>query len=257
VRARINVASPSQPGSELDPCPSTGDAHCMTRHSPRHELDNWLDSHGYRHVGARKQKTSHPYAMGHSTRKSSATSGEAKWTSGAHPALFVDSTAGTWKAMVNTDESTWSVRGPDPDNEAHYASGEVSNADVNEASALDLKGRIAAAKKQARAYIMGQIGASGTKKTSAIREAELAAALAQRDAGLAADAAVRFVRPGDRFRYIGDVYQVISVEHKPRVGQTARGTVSMGREVTDLFGKTVLIDLRSWPRAMLREMTKI
>lgn len=159
--------------------------------------------------------------------------------------------------MVDTDEATWSVRGPDPDNEAHYASGEVSNEDVDEASALDLKGRIAAAKKQARAYIMEQISAGGTKKTAAIREAELAASLVQRNAGLAADAAIRFVKPGDRFRYIGDVYQVTSVEHKPRVGQTARGTVSMGREVSDPFGKTVLIDLRAWPRSMLREMTKI
>jgi hypothetical protein len=140
VRARINVAPPMQPGSELDPCPPTGATHCMTRRSPRHELDGWLDSHGYRHAGANKQKTSHPRAMDHhATRKSSATSGAANWTPGAHPALFVDSTAGTWKAMVNTDEATWSVRGPDPDNEAHYASGEVSNADVDEASALDLK----------------------------------------------------------------------------------------------------------------------
>ena len=50
----------------------------------------------------------------------------AKWTPGAHPVLFVESTAGPWKARVDTDEATWSVRGPDPDNEAHYASGEVT-----------------------------------------------------------------------------------------------------------------------------------
>lgn len=35
----------------------------MSRHSPRHELDNWLDSHGYQHAHARKQKTPHPYAV--------------------------------------------------------------------------------------------------------------------------------------------------------------------------------------------------
>ena len=144
-------------------------------------------------------------------RTSMSFTSEAKWTPGVHPALFVDSTAGTWKAMVDTDEATWSVRGPDPDNEAHYASGEVTNADVAEGSALDLKGRIAAAKKQARAYIMGQIAAGGTKKTKAILEAEIAAALAKRNVGIAADAAVRFVRPGDRFRYVGDIWHVTRV----------------------------------------------
>lgn len=49
---------------------------------------------------------------------------------GRHPALFVDSTSGTWKAMVDTDDATWSVRGPDPDDDSHYASGEATNADV-------------------------------------------------------------------------------------------------------------------------------
>ena len=33
----------------------------MTRRSPRLELDNWLDSHGYHHSRARKQRTQHPY----------------------------------------------------------------------------------------------------------------------------------------------------------------------------------------------------
>ena len=178
----------------------------------------------------------------------------AKWTSGAHPVLFVESTAGPWKARVDTDEATWSVRGPDPDNEGHYASGEVTNADVAEGSALDLKGRIAAAKKQARAYIMGQIASGGTKKTRAILEAEIAAALAKRNAGIAADAAVRFVRPGDRFRYVGDVW------HVTRVGRGPRGVVTMAREVPDprdRFEKVVLIDDREFPRYALREMVKI
>lgn len=179
---------------------------------------------------------------------------EAKWTPGAHPALFVESTAGTWKAMVDTDEATWSVRGPDPDNEAHYASGEVTNADVAEESTLDLKGRIAAAKKQARAYIMKQIATGGTKKTKAILEAELAAALADRNAGIAVDAAVRFVRSGDRFRYIGDIWRVTRVRRGPR------GLVTMAREIpdpADRFEKVTLIDEREFPRHELREMTKI
>lgn len=177
-----------------------------------------------------------------------------KWTTGAHPALFVDSTAGTWKALVNTDDASWSVRGPDPDNEAHYASGEATNADVAEGSALDLKGRIAAAKRQARAYIMGQVASGGTKKTKAILEAEIAAALAKRNAGIAADAATRFVRPGDRFRYIGDVWQVTRVARGPR------GAVTMAREIPDprdRFEKVVLIDHREFPRSALREMVKI
>ena len=46
----------------------------------------------------------------------------------------------------------------------------MTNADVAEGSPLNLKGRIAAAKKQARAYIMGQIASGGTKKTGAILE---------------------------------------------------------------------------------------
>lgn len=179
---------------------------------------------------------------------------EAKWTPGRHPALFVESAAGTWKAMVNTDEATWSVRGPDPDDEAHYASGEATNADVAERSALDLKGRVAAAKRQARACIMGQIAATETKKTKAILEAEIAAALAERDAGITADAQARFVRRGDRFRYVGDVWQVT------RVGRGPRGAVTMAREIPDprdRFEKVTLIDDREFPRSELREMTKI
>jgi hypothetical protein len=188
------------------------------------------------------------------TRTPMSFSSEAKWTSGAHPALFVDSTVGTWKGAVNTDDATWSVRGPDPDNEAHYASGEATNLDVAEGSALDLKGRIAAAKRQACAYIMGQIAVGGTKKTKAILEAEIDAALAKRNVGIAADAAVRFVRPGDRFRYVGDVWRVT------RVGRGPRGLVTMAREVSDprdRFEKVVLIDDREFPRWALREMVKI
>lgn len=161
---------------------------------------------------------------------------ENKWTAGPHPVLFVDSTAGTWKAMVDTDDATWHVRGPDPDNEAHYVSGEATNVDVAEGSPLDLKGRIAAAKKQARAYIMKQIAAGGTKKTKAILEA------------------VRFVRPGDRFRYVGDVWRV------KRVGRGPRGVVTMGREVpdpSDRSAQVVLIEEREFPRQTLREMVKI
>jgi len=195
--------------------------------------------------------------MGHSAKRRTSTSfaSEAKWTPGSHPALFVDSTAGTWKAMVDTDEATWSVRGPDPDDEAHYASGGATNADVADGSTLDQKGRIAAAKRAARAYIMGQIAASGTKKTKAILEAEIAATRAEFNAGIAADAAARFVRPGDRFRYAGDVWRVTHVRRGPR------GAVTMAREVPALDGRpgeVALVDNREFPRHALREdMTKI
>ena len=70
-------------------------------------------------------------------------------------------------------------------------------------------------------------------------------------------AAVRFAKPGDRFSYIGDIWRVTHVEHKPRVGQSERGTISMAREVTDPFGKIGLIDHSAWPRDMVRTMRKI
>jgi hypothetical protein len=146
------------------------------------------------------------------------------------------------------------VRGPDPDNDDHYASGEATNADVANESTLDLKGRIAAAKKQARAYINRQIAVGSTKKTKAILDAEILAALTDRNVGIAADAAVRFVKRGDRFSYIGDVWRVTRVARGPQ------GIVTMARESpdpSDRFEKVVLIDDREFPRRALREMAKI
>jgi hypothetical protein len=81
-----------------------------------------------------------------------------KWTSGDDPALFIETPQGLWKAMAHDD--SWSVRGPDPDNPLHYASGEVSNAD-NDVKFGGAKGRLAAAKKRARAYIMAQLALEG------------------------------------------------------------------------------------------------
>jgi hypothetical protein len=100
-----------------------------------------------------------------------------KWSSGKDPVLFVESTGGLWKAMVH-DDATWSVRGPDPDNEAHYASGEATNADVRDGKSLDTKNRIAAAKRMARAYIDAQIDGSDARRTKAMIEAEIAEAMA-------------------------------------------------------------------------------
>ena len=80
-----------------------------------------------------------------------------------NPALFIETPQGMWKAMVHEDDSTWYVRGPDPDNPEHYADGEVSTSDPD-VRVGDMKGRAAAAKKRARAYIMAQIKkASGSK----------------------------------------------------------------------------------------------
>jgi hypothetical protein len=35
----------------------------MKRHSAHHELNNWLDHHGYHHEHARKKEASHPYVV--------------------------------------------------------------------------------------------------------------------------------------------------------------------------------------------------
>ncbi len=35
----------------------------MARRGAHHELNDWLDRHGYRHAHARRQKTPHPYAV--------------------------------------------------------------------------------------------------------------------------------------------------------------------------------------------------
>ena len=41
---------------------STGHS-VMKPHSAKHDLDNWLDRHGYQHAHARKKMTPHPYAV--------------------------------------------------------------------------------------------------------------------------------------------------------------------------------------------------
>lgn len=83
-----------------------------------------------------------------------------KWTPGPNAsnpssALFVETAKGAWKGMVDED-GHWSVRGPDPDDPLHYASGDVSTADAD-VKVGGAKGRMAAARKRARSYIMNQI----------------------------------------------------------------------------------------------------
>ena len=77
---------------------------------------------------------------------------EGKWTSGADATMLI----GDWQAWVD-GEGHWKVRGPDPDNEAHYGGGdiELTEAEDTEAGNSTARRKIRAerAKKAARAYI--------------------------------------------------------------------------------------------------------
>ena len=77
---------------------------------------------------------------------------EGKWTSGADSTMLI----GGWQAWVD-GEGHWKVRGPDPDNEAHYADGdiELTEAEDIEAGNSEARRKIRArrAKEAARAYI--------------------------------------------------------------------------------------------------------
>jgi hypothetical protein len=139
-----------------------------------------------------------------------------KWTSGDHAALFIETPQGTWKAMVHKDDSTWSVRGPDPDDPLHYADGEVSTADpdVKKGGA---EGRYAAAKIRARAYIMKHAGAAknhATKKTPAQLDREIADILATRPASTRGHATAKRWKIGDKVMYYGRPYTIVR-EAKP------------------------------------------
>lgn len=77
---------------------------------------------------------------------------EGKWTSGADSTLLL----GDWQAWVD-GEGHWKVRGPDPDNAASYADGDIAltEAEYIEAGNSEVRRKIRAqrAKKAARAYI--------------------------------------------------------------------------------------------------------
>jgi hypothetical protein len=77
---------------------------------------------------------------------------EGKWTSGADSTMLV----GDWQAWVD-GEGHWKVRGPDPDNDAHYADGdiELTEAEYIEAGNSEARRKIRArrAKEAARSYI--------------------------------------------------------------------------------------------------------
>ena len=107
---------------------------------------------------------------------------EGKWTPGADSTLIIED----WQAWVD-GEGHWKVRGPDPDNEAHYADGdiELTEAEYTEAGNSEARRKIRAqrAKKAARAYIQSMLQSSGarhhaTKKKSAAQlNQEIAEAL--------------------------------------------------------------------------------
>lgn len=109
---------------------------------------------------------------------------EGKWTSGPEATLLI----GGWQAWVDGD-GRWKVRGPDPDNEAHYADGDIAltEAEYIEAgnAAARRKIRAARAKKAARAYIQAAAGPAterqhATKKSSAELQREINEVLAKR-----------------------------------------------------------------------------
>jgi hypothetical protein len=107
---------------------------------------------------------------------------EGKWTSGSDATMLV----GDWQAWVD-GEGHWKVRGPDPDNAAHYADGdiELTEAEYTEAGNSEARRKIRAqrAKKAARAYIQSMVKPSkarhhATKKSPAQIQREINEVLA-------------------------------------------------------------------------------
>ncbi len=169
-----------------------------------------------------------------------------KWTSGSDPILDIESTAGTWRAKVDTDDASWSVRGPDPDNAAHYVSGEATGG-------ASSKENLTIAKKQARACIMESIATAGTKKTKAILDAEIAAETAKLRDQIQKDGEVTFIRKGDRFGYFDKILQVTNV------GRGKNGAVSLATEIPDprdRHEKTILVDPRVYDRYEVRDVLR-
>lgn len=77
---------------------------------------------------------------------------EGKWTPGTNATLFI----GDWQAWVD-GEGHWKVRGPDPDDPAHYADGDIELTEVEyeEAGNSEARRKIRRqrAKKAASSYI--------------------------------------------------------------------------------------------------------
>jgi hypothetical protein len=91
-----------------------------------------------------------------------------KWTSGRNSVLFIETPSGTWRATAHEDDSTWAVRGPNPDDAAHYADGEILEDEADSG-----RERFSLAKKRARAYVMTH-GAQAPKKPAALLDREIA-----------------------------------------------------------------------------------
>lgn len=86
-------------------------------------------------------------------RSQSQTYVEGKWTpfraGESMTTMIVETPDGNWQAKVHKDGS-WSVRGPNPDDESHYGGGEVT-ADTE-------RELVTRAKKEARAFLKTRIG---------------------------------------------------------------------------------------------------
>jgi hypothetical protein len=116
-------------------------------------------------------------------RRVAAFAEEGKWTSGPDATMLI----GDWQAWVDGD-GHWKVRGPDPDNEAHYADGDVelTEAEYIDAGNSEARRKIRArrAKEAARAYIKTTMQPSkrqhATKKSPAQLQREINEALASK-----------------------------------------------------------------------------
>src|SRR6476620_10877185 len=96
-----------------------------------------------------------------------------KWTSGRNSVLFIETPSGTWRATAHEADSSWAVRGPDPDDAAHYADGEILEDEAGSA-----RERFSLAKKRARAYVMTHVE-HVPKKPAALLNREIAQILSK------------------------------------------------------------------------------
>ena len=79
------------------------------------------------------------------SRRIASFAAEGKWTSGADATMLI----GDWQAWVD-GEGHWKVRGPDRDNAAHYADGdiELTEAEYLEAGNSEARRKIRAAESE-------------------------------------------------------------------------------------------------------------
>lgn len=173
---------------------------------------------------------------------------EGKWTSGADSTMRL----GDWQAWVNGD-GHWKVRGPDPDNEAHYADGdiELTEAAYIEAGNSEARRKIRArrAKEAARAYIKAMGLPSkrqhSTKKPPAQLQREIDEVLSRTstpqplDTWRSSSDIRAATKKDDRLDNFGQIWRVLRV---------TRNKITVAREVPDPRDpeKAVLVDQRDF-----------